>query len=250
MIETAVLAVTLILMRVASFVAFARPWGDRVVPTTVKIGLAVALTGLWTSTHLGPASIAAALVVTSPSPWLLLGWLAGREVLIGIAFAWFVNLFFAALRTAGAYVAQEMGLTLGALTSPLDQQPSSVITQLFETIGTLLFLIVGGHHAVLRLLGLTLDLAPVGAPVELPRPGWVLSVLRSAEQTGLELAAPIGVGLFLVTVVMAVAMRLVPQFNLMSFGTPLRLLAGLGLLALLMPDIVNRMLVELSIWTR
>ena len=37
-------------------------------------------------------------------------------------------------RIAGSYVAQEMGLTFAALTSPMDQHPSDPIAQIFETL--------------------------------------------------------------------------------------------------------------------
>lgn len=249
MIEALVISTALLLLRTASFVAFARPWADRVVPPTVKIGLAVGLTVLWAPAHFSAGYAAAVDVLHCESSWLRLSWLAGREVLVGIGLGWLVSLMFTSLRVAGAYIAQEMGLTLGALASPTDQQPSSVVSQLLETVGTLLFFSVGAHHAVLRLFGRVLELAPIGGPQTLPHPGWLLSWIRLAERTGFELAAPIGVGLFLVTILLAVIMRLSPQFNLLTFGTSVRLLAGLGLLALLLPDVVNRILMELNRWT-
>jgi len=249
MIEQLVISWSLVMLRTASFVAIAPPWGVRSVPATIKIGLAAALTLVW-----GPMQVAGAMPILSTAlhsndSWMAIGWLAGREVLVGVGLGWMLSLVLAALKIAGAYLAQEMGLTLAALASPTDQQSSTIVGQILETIGLLLFLAVGAHHSVLRIFHLTPDASPIGADLQLPHTGWLVSLLSRVEILGLELAMPVAVGLILVTVLLAVLMRWAPQFNLLSFGTPVRLLAGLGLAALLLPDVINRMLIELQRWS-
>ena len=248
MIESFVLAWTLLLLRTASFVAVAPPWGIRAVPASIKIGLAVALTLVWGPVYFASIAPVTAAGTQSTHPWLAIGWLAARETLIGLSLGWLVGLLFAAVKIAGAYIAQEMGLTMASLASPLDGAGSSVVTQILEAIATLLFFAVGGHHLVLRIFGLGLELAPIGAEVQLPEPGWLIGMIGRVEQAGLEIAAPVGIGLFLSTIILAVLMRWAPQFNLLTFGAPVRLLAGLGLTALLLPEMISRMLSELQRW--
>ena len=50
------------------------------------------------------------------------------------------------------------------------------------------------------------------------------------------------VGLFLLLIVTLLINRSVPQLNLLSFGTPLRLAVGLGLLLLGLPGLLQRFL--------
>jgi flagellar biosynthetic protein FliR len=243
MIEAVVLAAMLVLMRVASFVAFLPPFSSGGLPKSIKIGLAVALTGIWAPLH-GPALLPQVTSASaSPQAACLIGWLAIREVVIGAGLAWLLGLIFVPMRVAGAYIAQEMGLTLASLASPIDQQSSNVVSQFIEALGTLLFFAVDAHHLLFRMFAACLDLFPLGQAFSLPDREWFVRAVAGAEQAGLELAAPVGAGLFLTLVLMLFVMRTAPQFNLLSFGFQFRLIAGLLLLLMLVPDMLRRLYV-------
>ncbi|MBM4075856.1 MAG: flagellar biosynthetic protein FliR, partial [Planctomycetes bacterium] len=68
-----------------------------------------------------------------------------------------------------------------------------------------------------------------------------LSVLASATEWGLMLAAPIACCLFLTSLVIGIMARVAPQLNMMSFGFGLRIIAGLFSVLILWPDLVPRM---------
>jgi flagellar biosynthesis protein FliR len=61
----------------------------------------------------------------------------------------------------------------------------------------------------------------------------------NAHRWGMELAAPMGVGLFLVTGITAMLMKISPQLNLLSVGIPLRLALGLGIGLLFFPQLAE-----------
>lgn len=230
----------LLLIRTASTIALLQPFAGGPVPAPVKIGLAAALTLAWAPEAAVGASSELESMLTSPQAGWVVGWFALRETIAGAAIAWVLSLVFVPLRVAGAYIGQEMGLTLGGLSSPVDEQQSNVITQMLEVLGTLAFFVVDGHHLMLRAVRRTLDLFPVGMGGSGPDAAWIVRGVSGAEQLGLELAAPIGVGLFLILTFSLLVMRAVPQFNLLTFGMPLRLAAGLLLLILLWPDLLGR----------
>lgn len=240
MSDILLLAWLLALIRIASTVAFLAPFAGGPVPATVKIGLAAALAIAWAPETAGGAATALQAAMFTPQAGWVLGWLAVLETVTGVAIAWVLSLLFVPLRVAGAYIGQEMGLTLAGMSSPLDQQQSNIVAQLLEALGTIAFLAVDGHHALLRIVRRTLDLFPPGVGGPLPDAAWITRGVSGAERYGLELAAPIGVGLFLVLVFSLLVMRTAPQFNLLTFGIPLRLAAGLVLLLLLWPDLIGR----------
>lgn len=242
MIETLVLAAMLVLLRVASFVAFLPPFSSGGLPKSIKIGLAMALTGVWAPLH-GPALLPqVASAASSPHAAMLIGWLSIREVAIGAGLAWMLGLMFVPMRVAGAYIAQEMGLTMASLASPIDQQSSNVVSQFTESLGTLLFFAVDAHHLLFRLFARLLEIFPLGQAFSLPDREWFVQAVADAEKSGLELAAPVGAGLFLSLVLLLFVMRTAPQFNLLSFGFQFRLIAGLLLLLMLVPDMLQRLL--------
>jgi flagellar biosynthetic protein FliR len=240
MTEAIVLSFVLVLLRVASFVAFLPPFSSGGLPRTVKIGLALALTGVWGPLYgpdLYPQLVAAA---RGSHPELTLGWMAVRETLLGVGLAWVLGLLFVPMKVAGAYIAQEMGLTLANLSSPVDQQSSNVVSQFTEALGTLVFFAVDAHHLLFRVFASLWRAVPVGQPFSLPSREWVVGCVAGAEIAGLEIAAPVGAGLFLALVLLLFVIRTAPQFNLMTFGMQVRLLAGLVLLVLLVPEMIHR----------
>ncbi len=222
----------LILMRTASFIAAFPPWAGRSLPQTVKVGLAVALTVFWAlEPHAGALQAA-------PDGMAAIGILAIREIMIGVAMAQVVGLVLVPPRIAGSYVAQEMGLTFAALTSPMDQHPSDPIAQIFEAIGLCLFFALDAHHFIFRILDASWRSAPVGS--SWPTPLWARCAMASTEavEVGLMIAAAVAVLLLIVTVWMALATRMAPQMHLFAWGSSIRILVGLGALLIYLPDLL------------
>lgn len=240
MIEAVVLSLALVLLRVASFVMFLPPFSTGGLPSTVKIGLAIALTAVWGPLYAPLLVPQLALASLHTHPELQIGWMAGREVVIGVALAWVLGLLFVPMKIAGAYIAQEMGLTMGSLASPVDQQSSNVVSQFTESLGTLVFFAMDAQHLLFRAFASLLQAVPLGHTTDLPGRDWVVGCVAGAERTGLELAAPVGAGLFLAMLLLLLLMRTAPQFNLMTFGMQVRLVVGLVLLGMLTPEFIQR----------
>jgi flagellar biosynthetic protein FliR len=222
----------LILMRTASFIAAFPPWAGRSLPQTVKVGLAVVLTVFWAlQTSDIPFPVA-------PDGFPAIAVVALREVMIGIVMAQVVGLVLVPPRIAGSYVAQEMGLTFAALTSPMDQHPSDPVAQIFEAIALCLFFALDAHHFVFRILETSFQTAPVGS--SWPAPLWARCAMAStgAVEVGLLIAASVAVLLLIVTVWMALATRMAPQMHLFAWGSSVRIIVGLGALILYLPDLL------------
>ncbi|MFY9253077.1 MAG: flagellar biosynthetic protein FliR [Fuerstiella sp.] len=231
MITAFILATVLCLIRISAFVAFLPPISGKNMPNLVKIGLSVAITLCIAPQY--AADIVPELVKSGAHQgWLKLSILALREFVYGAAMAWMFGLCMVPVRIAGAYVAQEMGLTLGGLTSPTDQQPSNVISSALEGLAVTLFFCLNLHHIAISSLGLSFARQPIaGFDMGVL---WirVLSVVSKTQQQGLLMVAPIAILLFIVVVTLLATMRFAPQFNFMSFGMPMRVAAGtLGLVA-------------------
>ena len=241
MLESFVIAGTLVFFRCAAFVAFLPPVAGRNIPSTVKIGLAVALTVVLASRFAGATAIELRLTMTGDSAWLQLGWLAMRETVLGLALAWLFGLCLVPGRIAGAYIAPEVGLTMAQLTSATDDQQSSIISQGFEALGVLLFFGLNLHHAMFMVLGSSFATRPTGREWSLPSWDVVMYLITKVEHQGFLIIAPVGILMFVVSVTLLVTMRTAPQFNFMAYGMTLRLILGLGGLFLFLPDLFMAM---------
>jgi flagellar biosynthetic protein FliR len=244
--EVELLVGLLAFVRLVTLVALIAPLAGGPVPAPVKIGLGAALTLAWLPGSLDASVPSVSAAIASPQPGPYICWLVIREVLTGVAVAWVLSLLFVPIRIAGAYIGQEIGLTLGGLTSPIDQHQSSVVTQVLEPLATIALFATNAHHLLLRALHRSLDLFPLGGAGATPDSGWITRCVAGAERAGFELAAPIGAGLFIILACTLLMMRLVPQFNFQTFGSPLRLAAGMLLLVALWPDMLGRITILLG----
>jgi flagellar biosynthetic protein FliR len=227
----------LVLLRVSAFVVFLPPFSGGQIPRSVKLGLAMCLSVLW-GLKIVPG-VAAELNPAISGSWLLLLWLAIREVVFGSALGWLLGLVLIPIRVAGAYIVQEMGLTMAAVTSASDATETNVISQILEAGAVLLLFGLNIHHQFLRLFNLTWEVFPLGRIWQLPGQDWFIGSIIHSSDLGLWLAAPVAVVMFAGLVATLFVMRQSPQFNLFSFGMPARLVIGGAGLFWFLPGILS-----------
>ncbi len=234
--EALALVFSLVLARVATFVAVLPIFGQNGAPRMVKAGLALGLTVYWCGSW--DMALAGSLA-TGP---LAGGWLAVlaaliREAVLGAVLGYALGLLLVPARVAGEYLAQEMGFTLGSLSDPTGNQSVTVLGQAFEVVGVLIFLGLDGHHIFLLALRGTFAHWPIGGGMTNLPVGHLVSGAAAAQEWGLVLAAPLALCLFLTTVVLALMSRAVPQLNIFAVGFPLRIGVGLVAMVLLLPNL-------------
>ena len=237
MIEIMILATLLVLFRIGAFVAFLPPLNGQGIPSTVKIGLSVALTFLLAPRYAPEIALAMGRNSSASGAWVQLAFLTIRETALGAGLAWLFALCLVPVRIGGAWVAQEMGLTMGGLTSPMDQQPTNVVSQMLEALGVMLFFLLDLHHVMFWSLGRSFAVRPAASHWSMPSWETVLWSVTHSIDEGFLVVAPIGILLFVVSLTVLVTMRTAPQFNFMSYGMTLRLMAGLGGLVVFFPEL-------------
>ena len=235
MIELWVISFSLILTRVGTFVMTMPLFGGKDVPRMVKVGLASALAVFYFGQHQGPTGQAAEALSTG---WLPLGIALGGEGILGAMLGFAMGLVLVPMRVAGEFIGQEMGLAIAPMIDPTAENPSAVITQIFEMLGVLLFFGLDGHHVFFAALQAGFQRWPIG---QLAGPLPVEQLVRGSSMTqewGVLVAAPILLCLFLTSVVMALLARAVPQFNIFSLGAVMRLGIGLVSALILLPGLL------------
>ncbi len=244
---TVVLTFSLVLTRVGAFVTILPLFGTTTVPRTVKAGLALALTTLWFGSAV--AALPPELLARPPeTSWLAFVVAAFRELVLGALLGYAFSLFQVPARVAGEYLTQELGLSFGAFLNPTGESSISALTQILDILNILIFFGLDGHHVFLAVLDATFARYPVGAAMPgAPLPAMVTG-LALTEEWGLALAAPMALCLFVVTFVLTLMTRAAPQINLFSVGFPLRLLAGLTVVFLLMPNFLTQLTNVLGRW--
>jgi flagellar biosynthetic protein FliR len=216
------------LSRVGAFVAFFPLFAGRYLPHIVKAGLAIALTVFWMGT---PTVHGLDDIKVAELPTITAFVLIGQEVGIGILLALTLGVFLIPARIAGAYVGQEIGLSLAAVSDPGSVDSSTLVTKTFEAFAVMVFFACNFHHFLILLLHVSFrelsgKINLLKLPTEL-----LVSVTQLVCDYGLLIIAPIGICLFLLTVGIAFLNKAAPTLNLFSVGMTVR--SGIGIFCLL-----------------
>lgn len=238
--EAWVVSFSLILARVAAFVATLPLFGSRQVPRVVKAGLAFALACVWFGA-LGSAPAAGFDHTSAVALWLAYALAVGREALLGAVLGYGFGLFLLPARIAGEFIGQEMGLAMANQSDPTADNSATLLAQLFEIFGVLIFFGLDGHHVWLAALHATFARWPIGGPLPSLPVAPLVRGLAQAHEWGLLLAAPMALCMFVTSVLLALMARAAPQLNIMSVGFAFRI--GVGLLAAIvfLPDMLMGM---------
>jgi flagellar biosynthesis protein FliR len=245
-IEAIIIPASLILARVAAFVAVLPILGGPQTPNMVKVGLTMALTVMWSFAMLGEP-------VPAPSPvdtvatvhWILA---LGREAALGAVFGFFFSLFLLPATIAGEYLTQEMGLSFAAMVSAVGTGSEATPAMILEMFASLLFLGLDLHHVFLAVLDATFRRFPIGQGFSLPMCD-PIGAATSAEEWGILLGIPVALCLFVTTVALAYLSRAAPQLSLHTVGFPLKLIVGLGALLVMLPYMIAGLVQALTEFT-
>lgn len=143
------------------------------------------------------------------------------EILIGLAMGLVVRISFYAAEFAGGALGLQMGLAFSQVVDPLSQEQTPISSRLLGLFATLILVVLGGHRLLLAGLATSVVDVPIGGVFShFSSPEGLIGLLSTATTTGLRIAAPVMVALFLANVGLALLARAAPQLQLfvLSFG--------------------------------
>ncbi len=229
----------MVLARLTGLFLLAPLLGSQAIPRMTKVFLAVTLSlcvypALITPGH--PAAPgAAALWNGGLELWTLLPAVA-MELLLGFVVGYAASLPLVGMQMAGHLVDQQMGLGLAGIYNPELNEQSSIVGEFLFMTGLAMFCIVGGHHAMFGVLLESFAHVPLGGFADpLPIVQLALGLISVSFELALRVAAPLLCLMFLLSVAMGFIARTVPQMNILSVGFAVRIIAGVGFLAVCVP---------------
>lgn len=162
------------------------------------------------------------------------------EASIGLFMGLTVFLVFSAIQLGGQIIDMRMGFRIANVVDPFSGINSPVIGQYKNILLTLIFLAVDGHLYLIKHLNNSFKIIPPGE-VNFSSQIWLYFFRRSADMflLAIRVAMPIAGAIFLLDVILAFLARSVPQMNLFVVGLPMKILAGLLLLFVLIPVLSN-----------
>jgi flagellar biosynthetic protein FliR len=237
--------VFLVFVRIGGLMVAAPFFGHRSVPVKVRIFFSAVFA--WGIVGLVPGPLPPDVTQVVP---LLLAVLI--EALTGLALGFAAQFIFFAVSFAGEVIGFQMGLSMAQIYNPAEGLYSNPLGRLLGFTFLMVFLLIDGHHHVMRALMASFEVVPL-AGAQLTTVGPILlEWTGTLFVTALRLASPFMVTIFLVDTALGVFARVVPQADLFSVGLPLKLLTGLGMMVFFLqnffpaiPDLIAVMLDDL-----
>ncbi|MBI3074551.1 MAG: flagellar biosynthetic protein FliR [Deltaproteobacteria bacterium] len=233
----------LVFARVVPIVMLVPAFGGRLVPGTVKVGIAAVFVML-----LYPAvsaETAATLAIDLSFVVLVL-----KEVLVGVTIGFLVSIAFSAIESAGALIDTARGATLVTALVPELGTRDSVVADLKFQLAIVLFFAFGGHLLAISALIDTFNVFPVDRFPTTAGLGALADVTIRATSSlfvaAFSLAAPVWGAAVVADVLLALLSRVAPQMNAFALGMPLK--AVLGVFALLLAlSLITPRLIEMLV---
>ena len=237
MTEAWVISFALILVRVATFWTLIPVWSALKPPKMVKLGLVVSLTVFWFFGLTEPVA-SARLWATGSLHWAFLVLLVGREILLGGMLAMAFHIFFVPMQIAGAYIGQELGLSIATLTDTTSGAVNNIVATLMQVIAIVLFFVLDLHHYLIWCLHSSFELLPAGNGWRFESVGGLIHGFADITEQGLAICTPVALVAFVALIALLVLARAAPALNLFSVGMPVRLLVGLAAILVFLPGLM------------
>lgn len=217
-----------IFLRVMGILTLAPIFGHRSVLSQVKVGLALML-----AVALFP--VVPVTLKTHPHLFLLVLALV-KELLMGLLIGFVALLVFLGVRFAGELVGLDIGFGVANLIDPLSAEQVSIVGEFQSLLAMVIFLVVNGHHLLLRGVAASFDLVPLGGVQMNGLLGQnLIAMTGRVFVIAVQLAAPVLAALFLTTLALGIVARTVPQMNVFVVGFPLKIVVGVAALMLTLP---------------
>ena len=197
-------------------------FGSRVLPMRVRLVLALLLTAI--------------VVPLIDTRYLFLDGilslhsllLIARECLLGASIGFVLQIVFQVFVLSGQIMAMKIGLGFAMMNDPTNGVQTTVISQFFLILATVMFVAVNGHLYIISLLVDSFTLLPIGSD-------WItadslLKLVKLASwmfSAALVFSLPVVTSLLFINIAFGVMSRAAPQLNIFAVGFPFTLMMGL-----------------------
>jgi flagellar biosynthetic protein FliR len=159
-----------------------------------------------------------------------------KETITGIIIGFMLNFVFQGISYAGTLIGFDMGIAMARAFDPTSESETNVIGQALLIMSYLIFLIINGHHYIIRAMAVSFDVIPIGF-YTINESLFNLIVKYSAGifVLAVKIASPIMVSFFLIHLGSGIIARVIPQMNVFFVLHPVKMILGFLLLISVTP---------------
>jgi flagellar biosynthetic protein FliR len=162
-----------------------------------------------------------------------------KEAIVGLLIGYALNMVFYGISFAGSIMGFDIGLSGAQMLNPLEETESNVIGEVIYFMAMLIFLLINGHHYLIRALYSSFAIVPLGKYViNKPVFDMMLKYSASVFVIAIKISAPILVSYFLIHIAEGIVSRVIPQMQVFFVTQPLKIGLGFAILAMVVPTYI------------
>jgi flagellar biosynthetic protein FliR len=246
-----VVAVALGAARLLPVIWLVAALGGPRLPATVRVGFALLLAFVASPALIAAAGGGAALAEISALRFTLL---LAREILIGLCLALVASAAFRAAEVAGRLGDTLRGANVAEILVPTAEERASPLGVLYLLLATIVFFQIGGVPRLVEALLTSYQTLPIGGGLGEPATRRAALVVTAASAkliaSGLALAAPVVVALWLADLALGLIARAAPSVPVYFLGLPLKGLLAVAIVLLGLGMLQNALAGGFAAWLR
>lgn len=224
----------MVVLRLTGIVMVTPVFSSNIIPGRIKATIILIL-GLISF----PPLVAEGLVPEPANPVNIITMGAG-ELFIGFIIGFMVLLVITLFQISGQFYSIQMGFGIINVFDPLAEASVPIISQIKNLLITVVFLLMNGHHMVLRAVLKSYEYLPTARRLDVEVLLW--EIVRKFDEL-FQVAFLIGLPLigivFLISTTLGLLTKMAPQMNVMILGFGLKVLVGISTFLFLVPDFMR-----------
>jgi flagellar biosynthesis protein FliR len=177
-------------------------------------------------------------VIVDLGTWFLVSNVV-KEAIAGLLIGYALNMVFYGISFAGSLIGFEVGLSAAEMFNPIEENQTNVIGEAIYFAAMLIFLLINGHHYLIRALYTSFSIVPIGKyVVNKPVFDILMKYTASVFVIAVKIASPILVSYFLINIAEGIVAKVIPQMQVFFVTQPLKLGLGFAMLAMVIPTYV------------
>ena len=219
-------AFVLALVRASAWLFVSPPFNTRMIPISVKMGIAAAL-ALGSVPH----------IVNPQLPTSTAGFIFAllAQVLVGVTLGMFTLLLVSALQAAGAFVDLFAGFSLSQIYDPLGGTQSAVFGRFYQLLAVTLMFTTDAYLILVNGFFRSFEVIPAGGFSTETMSTLLTNNMGQFLIAAIEIAGPVLGCLFLAEITLGLLARAAPNLNVFSLAFPLRVIIALIVVAIAIP---------------
>lgn len=211
--EVELLTFVLVMTRLLAVLFTAPPFSGGMVPTRVRLAVAVAVAFAVTPHTLATQAGEVEMMGTGAFMVAVV-----YQAVVGTLLGYVIQLLVSALQVAGAMIDFSAGLSAASVFDPATQSQASPTSRLYQMMLLVLIVVTDGHLLLIRGVVRSYEAAPLGGLRLDSIPNVLGEGAAQLMLAAIEVAFPVLVALLLTEVVLGLAARAAPKLNVMILG--------------------------------